>query len=60
MLILTREVNQKVFIGSKEEPIGEIVVTDIKGGRVQLGFEFPREIEIRRAERKQIPHDARA
>ena len=49
MLVLTRTEGQKIIIGPLEKPIGEIIVTDIRGGRVQLGFKgFAREIEIHR------------
>jgi carbon storage regulator len=47
MLILTRRPRETVFIGH------DVVVTvlDIRGDRVRLGINAPREIEVQREER---------
>lgn len=46
MLVLTREVGEKILIGS------DIIVTlvEIKNGQVQLGIEAPKETHILREE----------
>jgi carbon storage regulator CsrA len=46
MLILSRRVGERVEIGSGVV----VVVTAVRGEQVQLGFECPREIPIRRPE----------
>jgi len=47
MLILTRRPRETLFIGN------DVVVTvlDIRGDRVRIGIEAPREIEVQREER---------
>ncbi len=46
MLVLTRKADQKLVIGS------DIVVTvlEIRGNRVRLGIEAPREVPVHRSE----------
>ena len=46
MLVLSRKKNEKVFIGD------DIVVTvvEIKGDKVRIGFEAPREVPVHREE----------
>lgn len=46
MLVLTRSLNEKVVID------GNIVVTivDIRGGKIRLGFEAPKDVKIWRGE----------
>lgn len=46
MLVLSRKINEEIMIG---EDI-TIVVVDIRGGKVRLGFKAPREISIHRQE----------
>lgn len=46
MLVLTRKPNEKVIIG---EGI-EVVVLEIHGNRVRLGFRCPPEVPVHRAE----------
>ncbi len=46
MLVLGREVGQAIHIG----PDIRIVVTEISNGRVKIGIEAPREIDIWREE----------
>ena len=45
MLVLSRKVGERIII----EPGIEIAVVDVRGSRVRLGIEAPREIGIRRA-----------
>ena len=52
MLVLTRKVGQVITLGnpcSSEKAI-EIIVVDVQGGDVKLGFEAPVEISIHRRE----------
>jgi carbon storage regulator len=49
MLVITRKLNQKLYIG------GDIVITVVAvkpGGAVQIGIEAPREISVLREEAK--------
>lgn len=46
MLVLSRKLNEKIII---DEQI-EITVVGIENGKVQLGIEAPKEIEIMRKE----------
>jgi carbon storage regulator len=46
MLVLTRRVTEKVFIG----PQITITVVRLEGGQVRLGIEAPRHIPVVRAE----------
>jgi carbon storage regulator len=46
MLVLSRRVGERVEIGGGVT----VVVTAVRGEQVQLGFECPREIPIRRPE----------
>jgi carbon storage regulator len=46
MLVLTRKIGERIII----EPGIEISVVEVRGGRVRLGVEAPKEIRIRRLE----------
>ena len=46
MLVLTRKLNETIRIG----PDIRVTVLAVKGGKVQLGLEAPREVPILRAE----------
>lgn len=46
MLVITRKINEAVVI----EGGIRVVVTEITGGKVRLGFEAPREVRIDREE----------
>ena len=50
MLALTRKVGEEVVIGDPAEPLGVIRVVDIRGDKVRLSFDFPREIQVNRRE----------
>ena len=43
MLVLSRKINESVFVGDSE-----VVVIEIKNGIVRLGFKAPKEVSIRR------------
>ena len=49
MLVITRKVNQKLYIG---ENVVVTVVSVKPGGAVQIGIEAPREIPVLREEAK--------
>ncbi len=50
MLVITRREGEEVVIGDPSDPIGIVRVAGIKGDRVRLAFEFPRNIEVHRRE----------
>ncbi len=50
MLVITRREGEEVVIGDPSNPIGKVRVAGVKGDRVRLAFEFPREIEVHRRE----------
>lgn len=60
MLVLTRMVNETIMIGDQIE----IVIVDVKGGRVKIGVRAPNEVPVHRKEIyiqiKQENHEARA
>lgn len=46
MLVLSRKLGERIVI----EPGIEIAVVEIRGGKVRLGIEAPRDVSIRRME----------
>ena len=50
MLALTRKVGEEVVIGDPAKPLGVIRVVDIRGDKVRLSFDFPRETQVNRRE----------
>ncbi len=50
MLVITRRQGEEVVIGEPGSPIGTVRVALIKGDRVRLAFDFPREIDVHRRE----------
>ena len=50
MLALTRRIGEEVVIGDPRNPLGIIRVVDIRGDKVRLSFDFPRETSINRKE----------
>ena len=50
MLVITRRVEEEVVIGDPAKPLGIVRISSIKGDRVRLAFQFPREIEVHRRE----------
>lgn len=46
MLVMSRKKNQKIIIGDNIE----IMIVDVKGDKVRLGIECPREIPVHRQE----------
>lgn len=49
MLVLTRHAQQAIIIGNGDNPI-TVRVTEIRGGRIRLAIDAPREVAIRRGE----------
>ncbi len=50
MLVISRREGEEVVIGEPGNPIGSVRIARIKGDRVRLAFDFPREIEVHRRE----------
>ena len=50
MLVITRREGEEVVIGDPSNPEGVVRIASIKGDRVRLAFDFPREIQIHRRE----------
>ena len=50
MLVITRREGEEVVIGNPASPIGIVRIASIKGDRVRIAFEFPREIPVHRKE----------
>lgn len=46
MLVLSRNAGEKIMIGDNIE----VVVLDIRGGKVKIGIEAPREVSVHREE----------
>lgn len=49
MLVLTRQKNQKVLVRVGDAVL-ELVIVDVKGDKVKLGFEAPDDFQIKREE----------
>ena len=50
MLVITRREGEEVVIGDPSNPAGIVRVASIKGDRVRLAFDFPREVDVHRRE----------
>ncbi|MHC4868734.1 MAG: carbon storage regulator [Planctomycetota bacterium] len=50
MLVITRREGEEVVIGNPGSPLGVVRIAQIKGDRVRVAFEFPREVEVHRRE----------
>lgn len=50
MLVITRREGEEVVIGDPRNPIGVVRIASVKGDRVRVAFDFPREVEIHRRE----------
>lgn len=50
MLVITRREGEEIVIGDPRNPIGVVRIASIKGERVRVAFDFPREVEIHRRE----------
>ncbi len=50
MLVITRREGEEVVIGDPTDPVGVVRIASVKGDRVRLALDFPREIEVHRRE----------
>lgn len=50
MLVITRREGEEVVIGDPRNPLGVVRIASIKGDRVRIAFEFPREVDVHRRE----------
>lgn len=50
MLVITRREGEEVVIGNPNSPLGVVRIASIKGDRVRIAFEFPREVQVHRKE----------
>jgi len=50
MLVITRREGEEVVIGDPRKPMGVIRIASIKGDRVRVAFDFPREVAVFRRE----------
>lgn len=50
MLVITRREGEEVVIGDPRNPIGIVRIASVKGERVRVAFDFPREVSIHRRE----------
>ncbi len=50
MLVITRREGEEVVIGNPASPLGIVRIATIRGDRVRIAFEFPREIDVHRRE----------
>jgi carbon storage regulator len=50
MLVITRREGEEVIIGDPSAPLGIVRIAAIKGDRVRIAFEFPREVPVHRRE----------
>ncbi len=50
MLVITRREGEEVVIGDPRNPIGIVRIAGVKGDRVRIAFDFPRDIQVHRRE----------
>lgn len=50
MLVITRREGEEVVIGDPKNPIGVVRIASVKGDRVRVAFDFPREVQVNRRE----------
>ncbi|MFN9993385.1 MAG: carbon storage regulator [Phycisphaerales bacterium] len=50
MLVITRREGEEVVIGDPKNPIGIVRIASVKGERVRIAFDFPRDVDINRRE----------
>ncbi len=50
MLVITRREGEEIVIGDPRNPIGVVRIASVRGERVRVAFDFPREVEIHRRE----------
>ena len=50
MLVITRRAAEEIVIGDPKDPIGVVRIASIKGDRVRVALEFPRDVPVHRRE----------
>ena len=50
MLVITRREGEEIVIGDPAKPLGVVRVASIKGDRVRIAMDFPREVAVHRKE----------
>ena len=50
MLVTTRREAEEIVIGDPKDPIGVVRIASIKGDRVRVALEFPRDVPVHRRE----------
>jgi len=50
MLVITRREGEEIVIGDPRNPLGVVRIASVRGERVRVAFDFPREVEIHRRE----------
>jgi len=50
MLLINRGINQEILLSLEGYKLGRIIVTEISGKKVTLGFELDKNVEIKRKE----------
>jgi len=50
MLVITRREGEEVVIGDPRNPIGVVRIASVRGDRVRVAFDFPRDVDIHRRE----------
>ncbi|MEM8835472.1 MAG: carbon storage regulator [Planctomycetota bacterium] len=50
MLVITRREGEEIVIGDPSNPIGVVRIAGIKGDRVRVALDFPKDVELYRRE----------
>lgn len=50
LLVITRRELEEIVIGDPAAPLGVVRIASIKGDRVRVALEFPRDVQINRRE----------
>ncbi len=58
MLVLTRKVNEKIIIGNNQEIVAKVL--RIRGGKVRIGIEAPKQVRVYREEVLKQTHGGEA
>lgn len=50
MLVVTRREGEEVVIGDPRSPLGVVRIASIRGDRVRIAFDFPKDVQVNRRE----------
>ncbi|MEE2912739.1 MAG: carbon storage regulator [Planctomycetota bacterium] len=50
MLVITRREGEEIVIGDPTKPMGVVRIASIKGDRVRVALDFPRDVAVHRSE----------